>query len=161
MPENHNGRERSPLLSPRREEAAGPTVDYGEPTATQRVAVLISCLAMLLAVEVGGILSGNALMQVQEGILCREHHPDVDFPSRDPRCKEAGVQADFAMLQGWEYTFALIPGLLTSLPYGMAADKYGRRIVLGLSLFGMTLVQGVDIVICASRLVPSTGANPG
>ncbi|POR35886.1 Uncharacterized protein TPAR_03920 [Tolypocladium paradoxum] len=148
MPEDDGGGERSRLLSPRREDAAHGTADNGKRTATQRIAVLITCLAMLLAVEIGGVLSSTALMQIQEGIVCRGHHADVDRPSTDPRCKDAEVQADFAMLQGWDNTFALIPGLLLSMPYGMAADKYGRRIVLGLSLFGMTLLQGADITIC-------------
>lgn len=117
-------------------------------TLARRVFTLTLNLAIMLAVELGGTLATTPLLQVQEGIVCREHHTNVTQPTTDPRCKDSVVQADFAMLQGWEATFALIPGLLLSIPYGMASDKYGRRIILFLSILGIALVETAVIIIC-------------
>ncbi|KAF4504262.1 hypothetical protein G6O67_008435 [Ophiocordyceps sinensis] len=86
--------------------------------------------------------------QIQEGIICQMWHPGIPEPSKDVRCKDRDVQSELSTLRGWELTFGLIPGLLTAIPYGIIADRYGRKVVLSLSLFGITLVQAVDIIIC-------------
>jgi MFS family permease len=36
-------------------------------------------------------------------------------------------------------TFSCIPGILVAMPFGMVADKYGRKLVLLLALLGVIL----------------------
>lgn len=38
--------------------------------------------------------------------------------------------------------------LLVQVPYGIVADKYGRRTVLFLSLFGCVLQMGWIMIVC-------------
>ncbi|KAF4511925.1 hypothetical protein G6O67_001122 [Ophiocordyceps sinensis] len=98
--------------------------------------------------EIGATLVSTPMSQIQEAIICKVHHPDTSEPSTDARCKDQGVQSELSTLQGWELTFGLLPGLLTAVPYGIAADRYGRRVILSLSLLGFALVQATDAVIC-------------
>lgn len=90
------------------------------------------------------------LLQIQEEIICRNHHQDI-VDGSDPRCKDPTVQSDLAFLTGWSGSFVLIPGLMTAVPYGYRADKYGRGFILRLSMFGMTLWQGATILVCKSH----------
>ncbi|KAM3516752.1 hypothetical protein NHJ13051_009616 [Beauveria bassiana] len=143
--------ERTALLPEGNTPASGPNLAQDEQwqkhNLGRRSFILITSLTIFLAVELGGSLATIPLLQIQEGIVCRQHHANVTEPAIDPRCKDSVVQADFAMLQGWESTFGLIPGLLLSVPYGIASDKHGRRVVLFLSLLGIALLQSAVTVI--------------
>lgn len=150
----------SPLLRPSHEddsEAASIKSHGHQPATSRRLAVAIPCLLLLAAVEIGVKLLTVPMAQIQEGIICRGHYPDVVETPEDPRCKDEVVQSDLSMLQGWEMTFALIPGLLTAVPYGIMADRYGRKVTLSLSLLGMTMVEAAEIVICR----PHHTVDPG
>ncbi|KAK4215430.1 major facilitator superfamily domain-containing protein [Rhypophila decipiens] len=59
--------------------------------------------------------------------------PEQDF------CKSDIVQGELAILTGWKETFDTIPGIILALPYGYAADRYGRQPILLLSLLGVIL----------------------
>ncbi|KAI7337079.1 hypothetical protein KC315_g2513 [Hortaea werneckii] len=56
-------------------------------------------------------------------------------PSQDP-CKVPAVQETLAMIFGFQTFFDGIPGLLLAMPYGVVADKIGRKPVLLLSMAG-------------------------
>ncbi|KAG0645285.1 MFS efflux pump [Hyphodiscus hymeniophilus] len=94
-------------------------------------------------------------MRIQEDIVCRAYYKRT-FPHEfenphDPipedRCKVADVQGKLAKLRGWDQTFSCLPSIITAVPYGVMADKYGRKIVMFLSLLGiiMSLVWQVNI----------------
>ncbi|KAM4066384.1 major facilitator superfamily protein [Hirsutella rhossiliensis] len=154
MSPNKPGAENNPLLSTTTPSDAD---DYDSSDAyaaekhvlPRRITVVIPCLLLLVAMEIGGTLVGVPMNQIQEGILCRQRYPNVLDTSTDARCKSSNVQSALSSLQGWELTFSLIPGILTAVPYGIAADRYGRKAILGLSLLGIFLVQAVDIVVCS------------
>ncbi|XWW94538.1 hypothetical protein V2A60_002481 [Cordyceps javanica] len=153
--------ESDPLLSDRRQwegiedveerqrAPAPPTLPDEEDTRTitQRLAILVPYMAIsflsLLAVE----MINAPLMEISEAIICRRVFDDVLDPTRDPRCKESPVQSELALINGWELTFALIPSILFSVPFGMLADKYGRQPIMLLALIGVVLsILGVNII---------------
>ncbi|PKK50855.1 hypothetical protein CI102_4195 [Trichoderma harzianum] len=53
-----------------------------------------------------------------------------------------------SLLRGWTAAFEIIMSFMTAAPYGMAADIYGRKRILQLSIAGIILAQAFDAVIC-------------
>ncbi|GKZ84444.1 hypothetical protein AnigIFM56816_009777 [Aspergillus niger] len=56
-----------------------------------------------------------------------------------PECQMDRVQREVALLQGWKDTLEQVPGILFAVPYGVLADRIGRRPVLLLCAVGFTL----------------------
>lgn len=81
--------------------------------------------------------------QLFENLICDAYYqsstpqslPTQTKPSRDP-CKVPAVQESLAMIFGFQTFFDGIPGLLLAMPYGVAADKVGRKPALLLSMVG-------------------------
>jgi hypothetical protein len=79
-----------------------------------------------------------------EDIICRQvyrdrepvPYADHNGPPSEKMCKISQVQEKVAMLFGMQTFFDGIPGLLLAIPYGVYADKFGRREVLILSMSG-------------------------
>ncbi|KAJ3495543.1 hypothetical protein NLG97_g3321 [Lecanicillium saksenae] len=117
-----------------------------EGTAFRHI-VIISYVLMTLSQFHAGIFN-TALQQLVEGILCRQYHDNVVDPTTDPRCKAEQTQAELSLIFSLEMAFELIPGLLLSIPYGVAADVYGRRPVAFLSILGCLFYGLADLFIC-------------
>ncbi|RGP68384.1 hypothetical protein FLONG3_8157 [Fusarium longipes] len=127
--------EQSPLLpdtSPRQD----------EPSKALRRRVLCMCMLALLMVEVSQFIMNPPIKKIIEDIICRQHYPDHAIKSywiEDHRCKDSPVQKTLAMVQGWAQAFEMGVPILTQFPYGIVADKYGRRLVLFLAMLGCCL----------------------
>jgi hypothetical protein len=91
------------------------------------------------------------LSQILEGILCRQYHDTTD-PTSDPRCKDESVQGELSILLSMKATFELLPTVIFSIPYGLAADVYGRKPVLIVATLGCVIYGLVNLVICTSPL---------
>lgn len=89
------------------------------------------------------------LSQILEGILCRQYHDTTD-PTSDPRCKDESVQGELSILLSMKATFELLPTVIFSIPYGLAADVYGRKPVLIIATMGCVIYGLVNLVICTS-----------
>ncbi len=113
-----------------------------------RIKIAVLCLALFLVIEFAATILAICISQIQEGVICQGFYPDVEDTKTDPRCKDDRVQSELSTIQGWGFTFAIIPGIITAVPYGVAADKYGRRIILSLSLLGTFLVEALGMIIC-------------
>ncbi len=141
--------ERTPLL---RSADGAPERAQNQGTAANRTLplpqpALLLYLLVMLVVELASPLVDVPMLQIQEEIICQKHHPDI-VSGADPRCKDTSVQSDLAFLTGWSSSFVLVPGLVTAVPYGYLADKYGRATILRLSIFGMVLWQAATILVC-------------
>lgn len=129
--------------------AAGQVLEeLDERTVTQRLAILIPCLAILVCFTIGSFMIDIPTNEISEAIICRDIYGVVPDPASDARCKSTPVQSELALIGGWELTFGFIPSLLVGVPFGLAADKYGRRAVLLLTCFGGTLSTLALVVIC-------------
>ncbi|KAK5998271.1 Putative NADP-dependent oxidoreductase YfmJ [Cladobotryum mycophilum] len=106
--------------------------------------ILTKCFLILFLSIAGAVLTSVPLNQVIEDIIC---HGGTAAP--DPRCKDPDVQAELSLIQGWDATLSLIPSLLSAVPYGIAAEKYGHQKVLALSLVGVLLSNGFTSLICS------------
>ncbi|OAR01629.1 hypothetical protein LLEC1_03284 [Akanthomyces lecanii] len=114
-------------------------------------AVILPLLAGALLQALGTNIQEVTMSEFGEDILCRRRFAQVGgaptLGGNDPRCKSAEVQADLSMLQAVEQTFGVFPAILTSVLYGIASDRLGRKPILCLSIAGMMLLYAVDYTI--------------
>ncbi|KHO01274.1 MFS transporter [Metarhizium album ARSEF 1941] len=104
--------------------------------------VLSVCVLFLFVVEVSMFVMQPPLQQVMEDRVCGEIYPDHlvgTMSETDDRCKDNTVQKELAMLRSWEVSAEMFVPFFVQIPYGIIADKYGRRPVLFLALFGAVL----------------------
>lgn len=125
-----------------------PTIRHHHKTHPKFFIVLLIVISSIFFVSIGDNMNQAPWMRIQEDIVCRAYYRST-FPnelkySLDPIpegwCKVPDVQAKLAMLRGWGHTFSCIPSIFTAVPYGVIADKYGRKIVMFLCLMGICLI---------------------
>jgi MFS family permease len=158
--------ESSPLLAgtsspPRR--PASPTPSLTPKSHPKLFMVATICIALAFFVEVGDYMLRAPLMRILEEIICRSYYEsttpvriDLSIPIPEGECKIPFVQSKLAMLRGWDTTFSCIPSILAAVPYGMVADRYGRKLVLLLSLLGVVLGLLWIMVVSKLKKVPSS-----
>lgn len=117
-------------------------------TTAQRFTIAIPALTLLLLLEFGSIMFNVPLNEVTEATICRSMLGAGIQPASDARCKGTDVQSELALITGWDMTFSFIPSLITAIPYGLAADRYGRRAVLLLADMGVILCAVVVLITC-------------
>lgn len=144
----HDIEEREPLLAPN-----GQPPPYTEATTAANASesaylrVLMVGYAIFTLSQFHANIFNTAMKQLVEGNLCRSFNDNVTDPTKDPRCKGEQTQAELSLIFSMESTFELIPGLLLSIPYGMVADVYGRRIVAFLSILGCVFYAAAEAFV--------------
>jgi hypothetical protein len=114
--------------------------------------VVVICIICVFVVEAGDYMLRAPYTRMLEDIICRAYYeaatPSISPPIPEDNCKIAPIQSKLAMLKGWDVTFSCIPGILLAVPYGFLGDKYGRKLVLLLALFGTVLGMIWVLVVC-------------
>lgn len=103
--------EQTSLLSHVSPECQQRTIDNETkaPALTRRAVLLCAAMILLLGLlSIGGLFQALPLNQVLEGLLCAELH--LDGPANIQCGENSVVQAELAMLRGWQTVFSLIPG---------------------------------------------------
>ncbi len=105
---------------------------------------IILIIMMYSVVGFGYSVSTAAQLRLLEDIICSQYYTrkDLNFPGGnipEKLCKVVVVQEALAELLGWQAFFDGVPGLILAMPYGVVADKFGRRLVLVASMFGLFL----------------------
>ncbi|KAK8144800.1 hypothetical protein G3M48_005338 [Beauveria asiatica] len=112
-------------------------------TTAQRLRIAIPCLLCFFCLVIGEALLTTPVLQIRENLICRATFPDLLPPGADlnrhPLCKSNRVQAELALVNGWELTFILLPSILTGVAWGVAADRHGRTRILQLANLGVLL----------------------
>jgi hypothetical protein len=148
--------ETTSLLAGTSDNARDPPPDYpAKPDLHPHfLRVAIICIMCIFLVEVGDFMQRAPLMRIMEDIICRRYYEsalnagiDLSLPIPEKDCKGPVVQSELAMVRGWDATFSCIPGLLLAVPYGVIADKFGRKLVLTLGLLGavLSVVWGITV----------------
>ncbi|KAK2729476.1 major facilitator superfamily transporter [Colletotrichum kahawae] len=110
------------------------------PSRAYQFKVIAISMIFIVIVEVGALLQVPPTYQIMEQIICEKRFPGhIATDAADDVCKGPEVAGELAMVKGWLNSFDCIPPLITSIPYGIIADKYGRRPVLTLAMFGLCL----------------------
>lgn len=120
--------------------------DVDQPTASRR-GLIVSSLLILLSCNLYSIIVDTAGNQLVEGAACKQLHPEVTNWYHDPICKSLDVQDRLALITGWEFSWALVPGLLLAIPYGVFMDRYGPRAMLIFVALGGLITQTLYLVV--------------
>ncbi|RDA88435.1 hypothetical protein CP532_5559 [Ophiocordyceps camponoti-leonardi (nom. inval.)] len=120
-----------------------------QPNALFRRHVVAMCVIFLIIVELSSSVMEPSQLQIMEDIICRGHFPDhrLRMPIVDGRCKDNGVQKTLAMIRSWSMSADMLIPLVVQVPFGIIADKYGRRTVLSLSFVGCILQTSWIILV--------------
>ncbi|CAI7655258.1 unnamed protein product [Penicillium glandicola] len=110
--------------------------------------------AMILAVEIGYAFLEGPMVRIMESIACRQYFLDMD-PTKigadgqvpEAMCKIGEVQAELAAVKGYHVFFDGSLSALLAIPYGLLADRRGRKSTLALSLPGFGLNALFTILI--------------
>jgi MFS family permease len=151
--------ETSPLLRPiipeRRDTLGSPTQKHHSPS--RRTITVLICLAVILS-SCGTQLTESPQTRIMESIICYRHY-EVHDPSKilvgrgtvgpgaiggvdEHWCKEDAIQEQLAMLRGYQQLLDGFPSLFLALPFGWAADRFGRKPFILLNVLAIVLKQG-------------------
>ncbi|KAH0495992.1 hypothetical protein TgHK011_009513 [Trichoderma gracile] len=128
-----------------------PSAEVITPSKSFRRFVLGMCVLFLFIIEASQYILTPAMEQIMEDIICRDYHPDhvLAMPGapHDNRCKETDVQKRLAMVRSWSMSLEMMFPIFVQISFGVVADKYGRRLVIFLALFGASLQQTWTMVV--------------
>ena len=160
--------ETSPLLSPARE---GIVVGLEQTSKQSWHTLSYVLIAMIFLVSVADEMQQSPLERISESVICYRFYERAD-PSKirigrsavgpgaiggvdEMWCKTDTVQDKLASLNGYQQLFDGFPSLLLAVPFGWAADRYGRKPLLLLMLMSFVMKAGwVQIVLWVSLLHP-------
>jgi hypothetical protein len=154
--------EETPLLSGNPQPTKHSLPD-SKPSRSYGNAILLLC-AVLILVQCGEELSQSPQSRISEAIICYRHYEAID-PSKlladrssvgpgaiggvaEELCKIEAVQNQLSSLRGIQGFLDGGPSLLLALPFGWAADKYGRKPILFLGVLSFVLQAVWVQIVC-------------
>ena len=149
IPDNDD--ERSPLLADGHGEPQGEVSKLWNPNSYTFGLIII----LVILLNGGNIVQEAPKTRLFESIFCshfyRGHDPsfigkDGTVPERF--CKIEPVQSDVAMLKGWQVFLDNIPSILLAIPFGILADKYGRKPIILLNAVALCLRISWIMFVC-------------
>ncbi|KAF5861515.1 hypothetical protein ETB97_012841 [Aspergillus alliaceus] len=146
--------ETTPLLAESQDNV--PTPEHCGPfTPNQTRQLLILICVAILTIDFGSFMSVAPQIEIFESIICKQHGHGIDALVEDSPCKAADIQGELALLNGWKDTLEQLPGIILAVPYGLMADKVGRKPVMLLCLGGVLLEQfAIALISWWSDFIP-------
>ncbi|KAL8744132.1 MAG: hypothetical protein Q9190_003592 [Brigantiaea leucoxantha] len=157
---NHSSTEHSPLLGTDPQPRKQSDLNHSQRRVQRHVLGLV--MVALVLVNFSFNVTEAAWVRLYESVICHSFYaiadPSVigkDGKIAERLCKIGPVQEELALLQGWQTFVNTLPGLFLAIPYGMLADRFGRKpfLLLGtVSLFFRFL--WIAIVCAFPRIFP-------
>lgn len=143
--------ERHPLLTRPVEDDDDRDSQYDLPQDTFRTADRVTVIALLslilLTMNIGGYFHRRAMFAIQTDIFCHQRGSN-STEHIIPGCETPEALAELGHIRRVQGILALIPGLVTALPYGLLADKFSRRNLLALCIGGTLISMAGEIIVC-------------
>ncbi|KAI8633160.1 MFS general substrate transporter [Xylariaceae sp. FL1651] len=153
----HNATETSPLLCSSPISSSSASYPKDPAIRTSDAVIFSVCLIIAITATADSLIESPQL-RIFESIICYGYYETAD-PSKlllprhqlgpgalggvaEKWCKVDRVQVDVALVKGYQQFFDGIPALLLGVPFGLAADRFGRKPVIMLSLFSLLLRDG-------------------
>ncbi|KAF7557587.1 hypothetical protein G7Z17_g622 [Cylindrodendrum hubeiense] len=165
--ESRHVSESSPLLQSSTQAALDASVhsdpSHSIPRALKRRTVVLLCV-FAFTMMLGDNLQPAALIQIFEDSICNDYystHPWTpvsntmaapNAPLAD-RCKAQAVQKELALVRGFQQLVPIFAALLCTVPYGLLAERIGRRRILILSGAGVFASLSWVLAVCYWRFV--------
>ncbi|CAK7200148.1 hypothetical protein SEUCBS139899_002838 [Sporothrix eucalyptigena] len=119
------------------------TTDSVNVFPTKNIIAVSLIIGTIVLFEIANLFQELPTLQLLEEIICR----DITGEDSDVICGgNQDVQAELAYLRGWQLTLALIPGIITAVPYGVVIDRLGRKVGLYLSSVFFYFIAAVTAV---------------
>ncbi|KAK9425496.1 putative Major facilitator superfamily transporter [Seiridium unicorne] len=103
--------------------------------------VILLCGILLVAASANGFVN-IPLTKLVENVVCHQYYDQaqsLDVPIEEKLCKVPAVQSKMAYIFATVDVCEAIAGLLAAFPWGIAADRIGRRPVFATALTGIAL----------------------
>lgn len=122
----------------------GPKADHHEQHHRRRV-VVVSFITVLLT-DFAAFFLGAPQTSILEANICSRYYAHTPDPSnRD--CTVGPIQTELALINQMLNTFNRLPGIFVAIPFGIVADRYGRRPVLVLVILGALLQDLISKIV--------------
>ncbi|KAK6519886.1 hypothetical protein TWF506_000181 [Arthrobotrys conoides] len=129
---------------------------------------IIALFAFLLLTEASNDIQIAPMTVIMESIICKNYYgvintlngttlDEFEFKPTDSsssswtddrRCKIEPIQSELAHVRGWQQLFECLASILVAVPFGFLANRCGRKVVLALAMFGLTLARVWIQVVC-------------
>ncbi|KAI1136086.1 MFS general substrate transporter [Hypoxylon sp. FL0543] len=103
-----------------------------------RTIVNLLCIIAFIASSATGFI-GIPVTRVLEDVVCRHYYGDGNGPIDEQACKENAIQENVAFIMALTSSLDAAVGFLAAFPWGLVADRIGRKPVVSIALLGILL----------------------
>ncbi|KAK0658491.1 major facilitator superfamily domain-containing protein [Cercophora samala] len=105
--------------------------------------IILLLSTLTFAIVTSGMMYMIPMLRLIEDALCHLYYDkDPSEPIEEHMCKVDGVQKELALLGGISAMINSLVGVVAALPYGVLADRIGRKPTFALAYFGIVVGFG-------------------